>query len=308
MKINLYIIVVATLIILCYVSCEQNPKQVGSFPNEIALSDSVLLEQYFGWLQKQTFIKFDRNQTALLKYGKDRDSTLIRSFIDNYYDSLILFEGANLFLENKDELKQCLYTLDLNGDNKLDMIYQGRSGGEQLVTQLFLFLDNQYKKVFVGYQTVIDIQFTKNKLTSFTLQNTGCCSDPQVVKYFYSVTYHDNIPRFTLAKTEGYLDGTELVKNRFPAPKNFQIAKDSVKLRSCAYIIDVPHPAEDYEGNILARYGKGAEGIAFGSKTDGGKKWIYVKMLSKPSFCNWNIFMEQPTELYGWILEGESTF
>ena len=53
------------------------------------------------------------------------------------------------------------------------------------------------------------MDYSDNKLHSFTLINPGCCADPQFVEYYFSVEYNDDIPAFVLDKTIGYLSNTE---------------------------------------------------------------------------------------------------
>ena len=291
---NYYLLITLTAISFCLHGQNSN-------------ADTDKIVQYFEWTEKIERLKEpDYNRTILADYEKNRDTLLLHDFIAMYYDSMNLY---NEFPYQTRELVKYLYAIDINGDELLDVFYQGPTGGELNITQIFLNKGTYYKKVFTGYQDIVQMAFNKSKLVSFKLYNPGCCADPQTVEYFHEITYNKDEPIFSLSKTIGYFYPTEKVKNSFNPVQDFFVTVEKSNLRKECYFLDgVEHPVTGGEGNIIAAYKRGAKGKALGHKKDGKNEWIYVLMVSsdKIDHCEFSTFMEQPTEIYGWILKTDT--
>jgi hypothetical protein len=263
--------------------------------------------KYFEWTGKIEYLKSpEYNRTTLADYERNRDTILLQNFIAMNYDSVKLYDEFPYQLQ---DLAKYLYTIDLNDDNLLDVFYQGPTGGELNITQIFLNQGFCYKKVFTGYQDIVQMEFNENKLVSFRLFNPGCCADPQIVEYNYEITYKRNEPNFSLNKSIGYLYLTEKAENTFNPVLEFAITVDKSNLRKeCYPLDDVEHPVNGSRGNITATYKKGSKGMAIGFKKDQDTEWIYVLMepTTKIEYCDFSIFMAQPTYIYGWVLKKDT--
>jgi hypothetical protein len=270
-------------------------------------TDTDKIVKYFEWTDKIEYLKSpEYNQSILSGFEKNRDTIFLRNFLSTYYDSVKLYDEFP-YLPN--DLVKYIYAIDLNGDNLLDIFYQGPTGGEQNITQIYLNHKGSFRKVFKGYQDIVDIKFNKNRLVSFKLYNPGCCADPQTVEYNYEITYKKDEPKFSLIKTVGYFYPTEKPKNSFNPVQDFSITVGKSKLRKECYFLDtVEHPITGGEGNIIATYKKNAIGKAIGFKKDGEIEWIYVLMVTpdKIEKCEFSTFLEHPTEIYGWILKTDT--
>lgn len=300
-NIAIYILTIITTVTLC--SCGKQKKS-----DQITQTDSAKFEQYFLWTEKNEYINaYNQDLSILSKIEKNRDTISLLNFLATNFESVkpngdYQFKPADLI--------NYVYGIDFNGDSLLDIIYDGASGGEQNITQLFLNKVNHYQKVFSGYQDIIEAKFTDNRLTSFVLFNPGCCADPQIVEYYYSVKYKANEPAFTLDKTIGYLDHTEKPQTQFNTSKEVTVKYSNAKLRSDCYILDnVEHPQYGSNGNVMATFAIGSKGKALGMKIHKGVEWIYVRMNSdnKIDSCNFDTFKEQPTEIRGWMLKKDIT-
>lgn len=270
-------------------------------------ADTDKIVKYFEWTGKIEYLKEpEYNRTILADNEKNRDTLFLQNFIAMYYDSVKLY---NEFPYRPKDLVKYLYAIDLNGDNLLDIFYQGPSGGEPNITQIFLNQGAYFKKVFAGYQDIVQIAFNKSKLVSFKLYNPGCCADPQTVEYNYEITYKKDEPIFSLNTTIGYLYLTEKAENTFNPVQEFAITVDKSNLRKeCYFLDDVEHPVNGSRGNITATFKKGAKGKAIGFKKDQENEWIYVLMepTTKIEHCDFSTFMAQPTYIYGWILKKDT--
>lgn len=301
-----YIWTILTTLLFC--SCgQQKNETVDNNADQNAQTDSAKLERYFQWTEKMDYIKaYDYDLSVLPTTEKNRDTVMLFNFLTTNYDSVKLYAD---FPYQPTDLVKSIFAIDFNGDNLLDIIYDGPTGGEQNVTQLFLNKGDHYEKVFSGYQDIIKADFSNNRLNSFTLINPGCCADPQIVEYYYSVKYHDNKQTFTLDKTIGYLSQTEKPQRQLSEFKEFVVQTNNAKLRSDCYKFDnVEHPVYGTNGNAIATYKSGSKGKALGMKKDKDVEWIYAIMNSdnKIDSCDFPTFKEQPTELRGWILKTET--
>jgi len=301
-----YILTILTTLFFC--SCgQQKSDTVANDINQTSLTDSAKFEQYFQWTEKVEYLKaYNYDLSVLPTTEINRDTIMLLNFLTTNYDSVKLYAD---FPYQPSDLVKSIYAIDFNGDDLLDIIYDGPTGGEQNITQLFLNKGDHYEKVFSAYQDVIKADFSSNRLNSFTLINPGCCADPQIVEYYYSVIYADNKPTFKLDKTIGYLSQTEKPKKQLSSPKIFSVLIDNAKLRSDCYILDnVEHPVYGGNGNAIANYKLGAKGIALGIKKDKNIEWVYAIMdaNNKIDSCDFPTFKEQPTEIRGWILKTDT--
>ena len=291
---NHYLII--TLTVVSFSSYGQNSK-----------ADTDKIVEYFEWTDKIEYLKEpEYNRTILADNEKNRDSIFLQDFIAMYYDSVKLYDE---FPFQPKDLVKYLYAIDINGDNLLDVFYQGPSGGEPNITQIFLNQGDRYKKVFMGYQDIVNMTFKKNKLVSFKLYNPGCCADPQTLEYNYQINYNKDEPKFILSATTGFLYLTEKAENSFNPTREFAITVDKSNLRKeCYFFDDVEHPVNGSRGNITATYTRGAKGKALGFKKVQENEWIYVLMepTSKIEHCDFSNFMAQPTHIYGWILKNDT--
>lgn len=269
-------------------------------------NDSIEFEKYNSYYQKTTYENYKQyNTKVIVDYEKERDTLLIVDFLEANISKIFTYEDVPF---EKHDLIKYIFLIDINDDGEKDVIYQGPTGGEGNITVIFLKQEKNYIEVFRQYQDIFEIEFKNEKLSKLSLTNPGCCADPQVVDYFYSVSYSGNMPTFKLERSVGYLSGFEEPKNKFNQEKSFTITKDNAKLRNECYELDSEHPYYGANGNILTTYQKGATGRAFAEKNENGVFWLYVLMNKKVSFENSDFptFKEQPIELYGWIKKNET--
>lgn len=272
-------------------------------------TDNDKIVKYFDWAsnEKIEYVKEpEYYRTLLADYEKNRDTLFLHSFMATYYDSVKQYDE---FPFKPDDLVKYIYAIDFNGDNLLDIFYQGPTGGEPNITYIFLNQGDHFKKVFSGFQDIVEMAFDNNKLVSFKLYNPGCCADPQTLEYFYEVTYKNDKPDFFLTKSVGYLYLTEKPEGSFNPVKKFKITADKSNLRKECYFLDgVKHPVNWSNGNITATYKRGAKGKAIGFKKDQESEWVYVLMepSSKIEQCDFSTFLKQPTYIYGWLLKKDT--
>jgi hypothetical protein len=232
---------------------------------------------------------------------------LLLQFLNQNFD--IVKPYTNYPYQPKGVLKST-YAIDINDDKLLDIIFEGPMLNGT-ITEIFLNKGDHYEKVFFGHQFIDEVNFSNNKLNSFTLLNPGCCSDMQFLEYYYSVKYLQDTILFTLGKTIGYVLGTQKPQKILPIAKDFSVVSSKSNLRTTCYIYDIfDSSAFDYGryGNLIASYTKGSKGKVLGAREDKGIEWLFVLMNSdnKIENCDYPSFLKQPTEIKGWILKTDT--
>jgi hypothetical protein len=213
---------------------------------------------------------------------------------------------------NLDNLRKDLHFIDLNGDGRNDVIFEGQSGGE--IKEIGVFINNglSYKKVFTGNQEIIKMDWQKGRLSNLYIVDTGCCADYLEFHMIYKVDYtKTNIRSFKqIYQSVSIYQGTipiTLLKNTF----RFEILNDGYKIRSAPKIDDKSFQPWDTDqtndkgsGNSFGKLVKGAKGIAIAKEIDKtGREWIYVEIEEQYLPKNDIIYIENkfPTKITGWI-------
>lgn len=71
-----------------------------------------------------------------------------------------------------------LHFIDINADNKLDVIFEGWSGAEGEAISIYINNSGRLKRFFYGTQYIENLNFsTDGKLTTFTILDFGCCAE-----------------------------------------------------------------------------------------------------------------------------------
>jgi hypothetical protein len=300
---NIPVLLSVSIILVC--SCQRTVHQPVLEATEQELFDNYV-EQRNNRDNMSDSAYFTSGQ-RLWQVEQQRDPSLIHSFLSVYFDSM-QFAGTQF---QPRELIRYFYTIDFNNDDQLDIAYEGPTGGEPTMTEFYLQDSLKFRKVFSGYQKVTSLTFDNEMLAYFTLANPGCCADPQIVEYTYSVSFAEPGPAFRLIKTIGFLMATELVKDTFKQPKPFKVKQHNARLRAESIVFEgIINPAWDNNGNIIGLYKTGSTGTALGSKQDSTGAWLFVMMhaINKPDSCVFTTFLEQPTDIYGWMKKEDVGF
>jgi hypothetical protein len=211
-----------------------------------------------------------------------------------------------------DSLKTRLHFLDLDGDHLNDVIFEGRSGGEPTLTQVYLRRGDGYKKVFSDLQGVMHLEWQNGRLYKLYIQNWGCCADVNIINKVYQLTYDKSSdPKFTQVYQGCYVNMTVFPVDTLQSPIRFEVLNDRYNIRYAPVIDDTSeqeysdanHPSP---GNIIGQLSKGATGTAFAKKTDAtGREWWFVEIDEEyypPSLVFPDAAQnEYPTKVAGWI-------
>ncbi|MFT3825750.1 MAG: hypothetical protein QM731_17650 [Chitinophagaceae bacterium] len=269
------------------------------------LSDTI---QYpFPFSIKKTAVPFEWKRYELKIPAAYRDSVL--KHLRPEYEQMF---NNKQYLESN-EYNSSFHFAELNGDGIPDVIYQGWTGSEGQVVNVYMSMKKQLKKVLQDYTNVVDLKFTGNKLSSVVIINYGCCAEYVQFERHYKV---DSLSHCILVLQRAKIIGMTDVRTSltapehfFDAPIRFKTLNDGYALRYSARINDtIPEPEKPYErmetkGNILTLYPRGSYGIAWGSRTDNiGRVWWLVEMDPQLFIYDQLYSLDnKPTHYFGWM-------
>ena len=186
--------------------------------------------------------------------------------------------------ESIKEHKNEFHFLDIDGDGKPEIIYDGWDGSEGDMVTILKKKDNQYIEIQNFHGRIVDIKRNQDKLKIITC-DFSCCDE--YIDYMESFDYNKTSQKFEISESLPLLSLTEL-PNKFMTPIKFVIKNTPYKLRFSPKIItglkgnEMPYDPINGE-NIIAVYKSGDTGTAYAeSKDNTGRIWWFVIMDKKP--------------------------
>jgi hypothetical protein len=221
-------------------------------------------------------------------------------------------EVTNYHSYNLDSLRLCLHFLDINGDNLLDVIFDGQSGGEPREIEIFINKGDGYKKVFSDMQAISKLEWRDNRLSKLYIFDWGCCDDyVDYGKIYQTVFDKTNVPDLVQIHQEASIHFGEKPDTLLEKPTRFVVLNNNYNIRFAPIIDDTSGQIWDdernrqFHGNIIGKLSKGAKGHALGKKTDSsGREWWYVEIDEEYFPVGFAFTKENekyPTKVIGWI-------
>lgn len=295
--------------ILILLSCKDNINNTSKTENKPV--SSVIIE---GKYNKQsnsvdsTNIKITGTQKSnflIDKFEKKYDWSKIETKIDDAQKYRIVNKMKSQFDYFFDSdyyakrFKEKLHFTDINNDNRIDVIFNGWSGGEPDITRFFIQTDNGFEKWFEVLQNPLDIKIVDNRINEIIAIDYGCCDSYQVTISKYEVT-----DKLNLVSQTSYINWTD-TKGITIEPIKFEIIRDAYFIRDSPKI-DNETENERFEtkGNSIGEFVKGQKGIAYKSREDStGRVWWLME--SEPLDSLKNSYFYNETEMkssyIGWI-------
>ncbi|MCK9424169.1 MAG: hypothetical protein M0Q38_16405 [Bacteroidales bacterium] len=229
----------------------------------------------------------------------------IDSFLSKNLSLFPQFTNDSISRFGINDLKKCLFPVDINGDRLPDIIFSGFSGGEADVVRIFINRGDRFEFVFEDYQYITRFKLTNGKLTDMQTADPGCCDGYLYFTREYLVNQDSTGPVFIKGKQTVIYKYTEEPRTYFPSPKAFRAKSDTLMVRASAARLNEPfNPYLDTFGNIVAKYRTKARGMALAKKTDEkGNKWFFVEIYpdTSPSASILYETEKIPTFLRGWV-------
>ena len=250
----------------------------------------------FSYINQRDTIDWRTLEAAVTPSRKDSVATMLASF----------FADVNSVNEDGPRLPRitALHVLELNGDGQLDAVYNGPVGAESDVVWFFLNNHGRYRKLpQEWWGQVKALTFQHRRLATLTLLDFGCCAEYIEFESTYAFDQQLNakpvLQRGTAAFTQ------RPIGSLLASPQAFRLSTDSIPLRTRPIVDDTSTIMYDAvgKGNILLKFGKGAQGVAWASKVDSlGQPWRYVEM--RPASTAGYLMHSKgdfPTYAFGWI-------
>lgn len=208
---------------------------------------------------------------------------IIKKFIAAYPQEFWCYRQNESFTPLPEDLMKDLHVVDINNDQKFDIIYDGYTCGEQTEISIFLNDGGTFKKIFTDYQEILKLEFTNGILSAINIKDPGCCEEFTVTNRFYTVTYSAGNFEFILKNSYRYVENTKLPDLYWPNSKTVKILNNNYNLRASP-LVDAATEYEIYgeptKGNMVGRIPKDALAIAMADSTDEtGRVWFFVAVL-----------------------------
>lgn len=205
------------------------------------------------------------------------------------------------------DLKKCLYPMDLNGDQRADMIFSGFSGGESGKTQIFINRQDSFELVFEDYQYVVSLVIQAGILTGLQIADIGCCDAYLYFTRDYAVKQQGSELDFIKGKQSAVYHFTERPFDLISPPVTWKSVYDTTLIRASAANLDDPfNPYLETWGNTIAGYTTDIHGTALARKKDQhGITWYYVEIIPdvRPKKSIFYEIEKFPTFIQGWVEE-----
>lgn len=183
-----------------------------------------------------------------------------------------------------EEFNAALHVVDLNGDNKDDLIYVGESGGEPQEIAFIQNTNNGFKVIFKEQQEITRLLFDKKKIKEIYVTDKGCCASNMIFNKIYQVNWDSKAPEFKRTYFSGHDQHTYMPQKYLEASYKIEVLNDNYKMRFKPIIDDTCttyRGGEPLKGNTIATLNKGTTGRAIASQKDNtGRLWLLVELSS----------------------------
>ena len=278
------------IFIIILLSCQNNSKKENDSSSESlttnkasVIKNNFIVEKYekeFDWSEIETEIN-------------DTEKSHLIELLKNHFD---YFLNSEFY---KDDFAEKIHFVDINNDNKIDVIFNGWSGGEPDIIRFFIQSENGFDKWFEILQNPLEIKITNNRIDEIIAIDNGCCDAYQVTISKYKVS-----DKLNLISQTSYIDWTDM-NGITIEPTKFQIINDTYFIRDSPKIDNVTENERfETKGNSIGEFLKGQKGTAYKSSTDStGRVWWLMESEPLDSLQNSYFYNESKikTSFIGWI-------
>ncbi len=282
---TIYILFLITLF-----GCQNNSKKENDANYETIIEkDTSIIESNFIVEKHEKEFDWSKIETEINETKKSHLIELLKPHFDYFLNSEFY----------KDDFSEKIHFTDINNDNKIDVIFNGWSGGEPDIIRFFIQSENGFDKWFEVLQNPLKIKITNNRVDEIIAIDNGCCDAYQVTISKYKVK--DSLK---LISQTSYIDWTDM-NGKNIVPTKFEITNNTYFIRD-APRIDNETENERFEtkGNSIGEFMKGQKGIAYKSRTDSiGRVWWLMESEPLDSLRNSYFYSDNDVKssYIGWI-------
>lgn len=202
-------------------------------------------------------------------------------------------------------LIESIHLLDLNGDQHLDVVYNGPVGAESNIVWLFVNEHGYYRKLRPEWWGEIKyLSFRRGRLVMLTLLDFGCCAE--YIEFETKYVFNQRLEAAPVLQRGTAHFTQRPVTEPAARPQPVLLAADSVAVRAAPIVNDTSTFVYDAvgEGNVLLKCGKNTQGLVWAIQTDSiGQQWQYIEMLPTLNATSYLMYSkgEIPTRTFGWV-------
>ena len=173
--------------------------------------------------------------------------------------------------------------IDLDNDNDYDLIYDGWSGSEPMMVNIFINISGTYNLVLKQFMYVNEIDISDNILQRMVIYDPGCCAEIMEHWYIYFFESKPDMINCWLSDHFTYHVETTKPNDYFDKTIKFEVINETYSLRITPEIDNKGNfYPDDSEGNQIKTFSKGDIGEALAQQIDStGRIWWYVTMNNK---------------------------
>lgn len=233
---------------------------------------------------------------------------LIEKFIQLTPNEFEYYRMNEPYYPNLDSLKKALHVVDINGDKKEDIVFDGQTLGEPREISIFINQGKTFKKVFSDRQGILKMEFKDGSLSRLHLLDWGCCADYRSFVKFYDVKLEKGELKFKFQAKFQYIQNTNLPQLYCDTLKQIKVLNNMYNLRSMPWVDDTSsygYEGQEVKGNVLGKLPKDAKALVLAKEFDATNRlWYFVAVLPKCDLTQ-TVFFEDPKEIKsykcGWI-------
>jgi hypothetical protein len=168
--------------------------------------------------------------------------------------------------------------IDIDNDGDLDLIFNGWSGSADSDVEIFMNINNNFKKVFAESSYVENIVFNNHKFKQIKIYDPGCCGAFDAHEYTFDFKLEkDSLQYWLVEHLKNHNSFAEPVKINDSI--RFEVTNDRYYLRITPEIDTVQYFYPSDKGNIYEIYETGNKGTAIAEQIDKtGGIWSCVIM------------------------------
>lgn len=241
----------------------------------------------------------------LRRFSVSQPAKKIEAFLARQIGEFTQFTDDSTRRHSANDLKKCLFPVDLNGDKLPDMIFSGYSGGTSDIVRIWINRRDSFELVFEDYQYISLFRKVEGKLVEMQTGDPGSGENYLYFTRDYRVDQNTGTPVFIKGKQSVIYKYTEEPLKYYPEPIPFTSKADTLLVRASSAQLNEPfNPHLDTFGNIVAKYRTRSRGIVLAYKSnEKGNDWFFVEFspFAVPSASILYDIDKIPTFIRGWV-------
>jgi len=204
---------------------------------------------------------------------------------------------------SKVDYLNAFHPIYINADTLIDFIYQGSSGAESDLVEIFINYNGVLKSIHAEMGRILGItRIVSDSPLQLIFEQYGCCDDPLNFRQVWTLIQDKSEIRIDKSNRIHYYEMT-LFPDRIDENLMFQVTRTPYKLRATPEIVADENSFHNFDkGNIIAEFGQGDTGYALSSKTDEtGRKWWFVIMDPTNQKSLYNVGGMKEEKWFGWM-------